>query len=406
MPVRDWRQADDIISAAMRDATREQLELARTASLRLDASTPSIIAAALLRLRLCEQLKMSVKTDSPRETTIEWIQELWQGAEPPIVPETQEEADAWVDYLFLARNRESIRQLQLSEGDVVATSDGLLAEVSSIGDDGRVYFRGGCGFKAWPDRLALVARTDDRSVEASDARRQARNIAAERRPRTSWSLVRHEDLSDFEVVRQVTRAEVAQFESVLDSSADERPIQKYLGENPHLLTALLGRSPSYCLPLKRLGAEYVPDFIVGDVDSLGVHWLLVELESPKAKMYLKDGKTLGEKAREGYNQIVQWREWLSDNIAYARRPRRENGLGLYDIRERTRALVLVGRRSTLEQENAAVRHDLRQSSGIEMHTYDWLLQSLRGVLEFSGPPVLNPHLVERETDTVQQPDWM
>src|SRR5262249_16184090 len=58
-----------------------------------------------------------------------------------IYPQTEEEAEAWVTYLRLVRRRESLSKLKLDEGDIVKTKDGELAEVSSIGQDGRVFFK-------------------------------------------------------------------------------------------------------------------------------------------------------------------------------------------------------------------------------------------------------------------------
>src|SRR6185295_14479495 len=142
--------------------------------------------------------------------------------------------------------------------------------------------------------------------------------------------------------------------------------------------------------------EFVPDFIVGDVDSMGINWLLVELETPNAPLYLKDEKTLSAQTRKGIDQVIQWRDWLIANVAYARQPRRENGLGLFDIRGDARALVLVGRRSLLLRKSDAARHELRESSNIHVHTYDWLLESIRGAMEFSGPSALNPYAFGRD----------
>ena len=96
--------------------------------------------------------------------------------------------------------------------------------------------------------------------------------------------------------------------------------------------------------------------------------------------------------------MFDWRNWLSGNIAYARERRSSNGLGLFDIRERADALVLVGRRSQMPETKDAQRHEYRQSNNILIHSYDWLLERLRGSIRHGGPPASNPYLIPRNLD--------
>lgn len=138
----------------------------------------------------------------------------------------------------------------------------------------------------------------------------------------------------------------------------------------------------------------MPDFIIGDVDSLGVRWVLIELETPKSGIYLKNGDKLDNKARKGIDQVIEWRNWLSNNISYARKPRSDNGLGLFDIRENADTVVIVGRRSKMPKTKDAQRHEYRKSN-IQIHSYDWLLETLRGAIRHEGPTASNPHLIPR-----------
>lgn len=142
----------------------------------------------------------------------------------------------------------------------------------------------------------------------------------------------------------------------------------------------------------------MPDFIIGDVDSLGIRWVLVELETPRSGIYLNGGDLFDEKARKGISQIIEWRNWLSENISYARRRRSENGLGLFDIREKSEAIVLVGRRNFIPETKDAQRKEYRELNNIEIHTYDWLIESLYGAIHHHGPPASNPHLIKRDAD--------
>lgn len=190
-------------------------------------------------------------------------------------------------------------------------------------------------------------------------------------------------------------SDLLSLEQVIETARDERPVQKFLQENPALLTLLVRGTDCFVIPQKRLGAEYVPDFVVAFVDSAGIHWHLVELESPRARMFTKDGKSFGKECRKGINQLADWKQWLDDNVAYARKPQGENGLGLFDIRNDAPGIVLVGRRSTLTNKNEALRNQ-QQAANVMVHTYDWLIESLRGSLDFSGPAGANPFAIRQK----------
>jgi hypothetical protein len=134
---------------------------------------------------------------------------------------------------------------------------------------------------------------------------------------------------------------------------------------------------TFVLPLPRLGERYVPDFVLVVADSGGIHYTLIELESPRQRLSLRNGQ-LSAKAREAVQQIESWREWLKDNLAMAQRPRDANGLGLPEIRPDSPGLVLIGRRSEIAPaDNLVIRQRLREQSGISIHTYDWLTSELR-----------------------------
>jgi hypothetical protein len=175
-----------------------------------------------------------------------------------------------------------------------------------------------------------------------------------------------------------SRADLAQLEDILDSSADERPLQRFLGRTPTVLADLATSSfGSFVIPLPRLGSHYVPDFVLAIADSAGIHYTLVELESPTKPLARQDGE-LAAKAREAVHQIEDWREWLKDNLAHAQRPREEHGLGLPEIRPESPAIVLIGRRSQIQPwKNQRVRQRLREHQGITIHSYDWLVEVLQ-----------------------------
>ena len=394
MSFRTWREAVESLTTATELTTPKQQELGRLADIEVSPNMPRIVAGATLRTALAGELNLPAPhpVSDRQKFRLEILQ---RSSDTPILPQCDEEAEAWVTYLRLVQRREHLLRLEINEGDVIETKAGEIAEVSSVGQDGRVFFKGGQGFSSWPDLItSVLARRDEISDSATEIRRQAKNSAARHAASSEWSIAKSRDLAEFIIESRVSESDIAELERVISLAEDERDIQRFLEENPNLLTALLEGNERYCVPQKRLGAEYVPDFIIGDVNSLGFRWVLVELETPKSGIYLKSGLSLGKNARNGVDQIVNWRKWLSDNISYARQRRSENGLGLFDINESADALVLVGRRSQVPETKDAQRKEYYRS-GIRIHSYDWLLGALYGIIKHQGPPGYNPYLLSR-----------
>jgi hypothetical protein len=109
--------------------------------------------------------------------------------------------------------------------------------------------------------------------------------------------------------------------------------------------------------------------------SIGYEWYLVELESPRAQLFTRAGHPTVVLNR-AINQIVSWRSWLTANRDYAARPRRDLGLGLTDMTPAPPGLILIGRRDAARKEMTAVRRQYAQDLRIEIHTYDFLIESL------------------------------
>ena len=89
-------------------------------------------------------------------------------------PSSTAVAGAWIDVFLVRRTIAALRELKLQSGDIVDRrrghgDNGLVRrfEISSIGDDGLVYFRGGNGQCGWPSGLRLVARAGTPEAEAA-----------------------------------------------------------------------------------------------------------------------------------------------------------------------------------------------------------------------------------------------
>ena len=337
--IRTWQEADVALAAEAGPATADQLALAATVGVSIDPATPRVVADAMLRVALQPVMAIEI-TRAPVERFEERLDSLRRDSDPPMKPENGEEAIAWIQYMYLIRRREALISRQLCEGDIVKTPNGELAEVSSISIDGRIYFKGGSGQCAWPDLVTVQARAADLTAEAAAIRSRVANAAAHRRRLTPLSVVKAAALSDYEVTDTPTIVEIDEFEQVISLAENECPIQQFLENHQCLLTALIAGRPRYCLPKPRLGSEYVPDFLIAGVDSLGIRWVLVELETPRSRVYLKDGRQFDEKARKGISQIGDWRHWLGENLHSARAFKPDGGLGLVDIRRFFRQLLL------------------------------------------------------------------
>lgn len=143
--------------------------------------------------------------------------------------------------------------------------------------------------------------------------------------------------------REPASALVDEFDRVLSDAGDERPLQTLFASHPSLLGPLTPTGGEYwCLDRPRLGAELVPDFLLGTITSVGFRWVMVELESPLERPLTRSG-TPAKKLAEALKQVRDWRTWLTENIAYAR-----SELGLKDIDGTCHAYVVIGRRASLD----------------------------------------------------------
>jgi hypothetical protein len=380
MPFDNWRDAVAALRSRLGPATNAQRQLASFLKLDIGADVPALVAAPLLR----ERLRIELFGPEPRETSeqqLEFLKDLAkQVGQQPSVVSTGALADAWIRVLLGHRALRALEELKLERGDLVRFHGGPQSEVdevSSLSETGRVNFVGGPGRGAWPNQLEVVARSEDASEDAERLRREVANAAALRAPLREFSLAKQRLLEPFRADGLLNDLEIDELRSLIEVANDERPIQKFLTDHPHVLTALLDRAEArFAIPEVELGNQLRADFFMADVNSLGIRWVLVELESPRVDVTLKTKPDFSKEARNGIGQVRSWREWLQSNLNYARNPQSENGLGLVDIRPETKGLVLVGRRSSLRPNAIALRSRLEETENITVHTYNWLVEVL------------------------------
>ncbi len=116
-----------------------------------------------------------------------------------------------------------------------------------------------------------------------------------------------------------TREDADELEQVLDEACRnpraaerERALQRYLEAYPHLLAEYArGGHGRWVIPQKSLGGQHIPDFLIGQLSSDGFGWILVELESPTALMFRKDGDPSAARYRRNL-----WMSPWHENAAY------------------------------------------------------------------------------------------
>ena len=151
-------------------------------------------------------------------------------------------------------------------------------------------------------------------------------------------------------------------------------MHRFLEDNPELLNQVLrGGHGRYQISKQRLGSELIPDFMIADVSSIGIEWHAVELESPRAKVHRKDGRPRSS-VHHAIEQIRDWRNWLMNNLDYARRSVDQDGLGLIGIDHRVHGLVIMGRRSDFPERYNQFRRNMIDRERIGIHSYDWLVE--------------------------------
>ena len=181
-------------------------------------------------------------------------------------------------------------------------------------------------------------------------------------------------IHDFEVKRPAGRClEIAhEFEALLERTPGENEIQAFLEQNPIILSQQLPHC-HHVVPKPRLGSEYVPDFMLPEMNSGGTQWYLVELEPCFGSLVTTKG-VFTERVRGAIQQIRDWRSWLSQNLDYASKPVPQHGLGLSEIQNRPAAWIVAGRRSQITDRFNQLRQQVWENDLIEIKTYDRLLE--------------------------------
>jgi hypothetical protein len=396
----NWKDAYNALRARSGSVDSDQLALARQLDLNLGSRLPAIVAAVLIRERLAGILREPPRTEPSHQQReylsdlVEWL-DIRRGPSPV---DTRRQVSAWIEILELRRAAKALAAVRPAPGDVVTSTnhpDEVGTVVSISDEDGRINIAGPGGKGLRPQDVRVEARSGDHSLEAKDVRRLAANRAARRaRPSDMPSQEKIAHLQPHLVSEPLRSDDIAGLETVIDSAQDEKPVQAFIQNRLQILAALAGPTSlgTYVRSQPSLGGQLRPDFVLAVADSAGVHWTLVELESPAVAAGLQNGQ-LSKEARKGVQQIESWREWLSEHLAMARSSG-TNGYGLTDIRPESPGIVLIGRRAAGKTVASQVQHRLSEEQRITLHSYDWLLDGIRAARGLPGGALLHSSALE------------
>jgi hypothetical protein len=165
MTYQNWEEPCRRLEERTGPCSRAQRDLASGLGISLDEDQPRDVATAILEDHLAPILHSQQPAPAtPNQRAFLARLGSNRASEPSL---TKNVASAWIGHLLGLRTIDALTTLALNHGDVVlkrgtwtdqATGSVETWEetyvVSSIGEDGLVYFKGGNGKCAWPSSLA------------------------------------------------------------------------------------------------------------------------------------------------------------------------------------------------------------------------------------------------------------
>ena len=157
------------------------------------------------------------------------------------------------------------------------------------------------------------------------------------------------------------------FESLIAAGTKEEELQVFLKANPFIL-----HPSAECIPKKKLGEDFVTDFVLVATTTQGPTYILVELERASHQILTKD-LVLSGPVNHAIKQTRDWDVWLEKNKAYI-----QNKLPGF---ETPSYLVVIGRGNALTvEESAYLRSYNREWKNTSLLTYDDVLARFRSTI--------------------------
>jgi hypothetical protein len=161
----------------------------------------------------------------------------------------------------------------------------------------------------------------------------------------------------------------------------ERYYHAFIAKHAHMFFPMLGRSLQVISKI-RLGAELITDLVlVRDESSLGLSYLLIEIEPPWVSPFTKDGVASARLTR-AIHQILDWKRWLEEHKSEARRlfP---SFLHRTEERPLFRHCIVIGNRQNSHRW-LDKRNHLAEILGISIRSFDWLTDCLSARNAYHG----------------------
>lgn len=159
----------------------------------------------------------------------------------------------------------------------------------------------------------------------------------------------------------------SKFEVLLNDAEREEDLQIFLKENPMVL-----HPTAEVIPKKKLGEDFITDFVLVTPSDQGSTYTLVEIEKSSHPVLVKDN-SLSSQTNHAIKQTRDWDIWLEQNKAYL-----QNKLPGF---ETPKYMVVIGRGTTLDDTaKAYLRSYNRDWKNIELLTFDDVLVRFNGVI--------------------------
>lgn len=174
------------------------------------------------------------------------------------------------------------------------------------------------------------------------------------------------------------RESILDLEQTLQSDPDERCMQEFLEQHRNLVLSFMRTGHgNWSIPQQSLGGRFRTDFLWATGSSAYLSWQYVELESPRAQAFLQDGQ-FSRQLRTAVQQIRDWRQYVADNISSIQRPKIQGGEGLFNLRPKAPALIIIGRRKeSYPRRYQNERMRTREDDGIEIISYDTFYERIK-----------------------------
>jgi len=157
------------------------------------------------------------------------------------------------------------------------------------------------------------------------------------------------------------------FEKLLNEGTKEEELQVFLKTHSFIL-----HPSAECIPKKKLGEDFVTDFVLVATTTQGPSYILVELERASHPIMTKE-LMLAAPVNQAIKQTRDWDVWLEKNKAYI-----QNKLPGF---ETPSYLVVIGRGHQLtEDEKAYLRSYNREWKNTSLLTYDDILSRFRSTI--------------------------